>query len=139
MNFWHSSGCDPTNVLSPNHYRSYHGCFRKFLIGTFVKFPEFSVRFPSTLGLDSPSLIQLKENTCKVVLLQKPWGLPLTRLVCAVCANCRMCTSVTVQSPLCTLLCTLPGRRPGIAEGNERTRLGRVHLYFFAFVLIIVL
>ena len=27
-------------------------------------------------------------------------------------------------------LCTLPGRRPGIAEGNERTRLGRVHLYF---------
>ena len=38
------------------------------------------------------------------------------------------------------LLCTLPGRRPGIAEGNERTWLGRVHLYFFfAFVLIIVL
>ena len=31
------------------------------------------------------------------------------------------------------LLCTLPGRRPGIAEGNERTRLGRVHLYFFRF------
>ena len=29
------------------------------------------------------------------------------------------------------LLCTLPGRRPGIAEGDERTRLGRVHLYFF--------
>ena len=37
------------------------------------------------------------------------------------------------------LLCTLPGQRPGIAEGNERTRLGRVHLYFFAIVLIIVL
>ena len=31
------------------------------------------------------------------------------------------------------LLCTLPGRRPGIAEGNERTRAGRVHLYFFRF------
>ena len=29
------------------------------------------------------------------------------------------------------LLCTLPGRRPGIAEGDELTRLGRVHLYFF--------
>ena len=32
------------------------------------------------------------------------------------------------------LLCTLPGRRPVIAEGNERTRLGRVHLYFFRFL-----
>ena len=30
------------------------------------------------------------------------------------------------------LLCTLPGRRPGIAKGNEQTRLGRVHLYFFS-------
>ena len=39
-----------------------------------------------------------------------------------------------------SLLCTLPSRRPGIAKGNERTRLGRVHLFFFfAFVLIIVL
>ena len=28
------------------------------------------------------------------------------------------------------LLCTLPGRRPFTAEGGERARLGRVHLYF---------
>ena len=32
------------------------------------------------------------------------------------------------------LLCTLHSRRPGIAEGDERTRLGRVHLYFFCFL-----
>ena len=32
---------------------------------------------------------------------------------------------------ICYLLCPLPGRRPGIAGGDERTRLGRVHLYFF--------
>ena len=31
-----------------------------------------------------------------------------------------------------SFLCTLLGRRPGIAEGNELTRLGRVHLYFFS-------
>ena len=38
---------------------------------------------------------------------------------------------VTEQKSCFLLLCTLPGRRPGIAEGDERTRLGRVHLYFF--------
>ena len=30
-------------------------------------------------------------------------------------------------------LCTLPGWRPFIADGNEGTRRSRVHLYFFSF------
>ena len=39
----------------------------------------------------------------------------------------------TVALGSIALLCTLPGRRPGTAEGGERARPGRVLVFFVHF------
>ena len=79
------------------------------------------------LKLINRTIEEFRTIILSLKLAHTSWRTFFSYKLSAHCANVRQHPHKTVS----TLLCTLPGQRPGIAEGNERTRLGRVHLYFF--------
>ena len=82
----------------------------------------------SPLSINADFLVSVKCPEKQLLLKFSSKEKGIGRTYCF-CLNLYI-SSITRQSKI-KLLCTLPGRRPGIAEGDERTRLGRVHLYFF--------